>query len=134
MPPLMQGQSSQLGSTSISGSSSGATALTGIGTFTDICDIYANQGESDSMGGFLDNWVTTATNVPCSIKAHAPLTERVQGEQIVATGVYDISLPTDTDIDPDDRIVCNAVTYEVRQRDSVISNQIAITVRALRLN
>jgi len=129
---LMMGTDTQLGSATLSGS--GATALTGVGTFTDLCDIYENQGLSDGIGGLLDDWQTTATGVECSIKALAPLMEHRQGEQVTATGVYTIYLPTDTVIAPANRIVCNGVTYEVEQRDPKISNQTAISVRALRLN
>lgn len=133
--PLTMGQANQLGSADPLADPSGLGAVgPWVGSlFTDTCTIFANQGGPDFMGGFGDVWNAIA-NYPCAVKELTPRSEMTEGARVTAIGIYEFKLPADAIVEPDNRILCNDVTYEVQDRDSRLSTQAFIKVRARRID
>jgi hypothetical protein len=126
--PLTQGSDTQLGSSTLD--SGGATALSGGSALTDLCDILKNTGPADGIGGFGDNWVAVATDVPCSVAVKTPSVDRTEGEKITAVGVYEFMLPSDTVITPANRLRFQGYVFVLQDRAIPIPNQATILVRA----
>lgn len=82
---------------------------------------------SDNGGGWTEAF-TAAGTVACRV---APIsgTEREIGGRISAEAEYIVTLPAETTVAPDDRIVVGAITYNVvavRDRDWELSRRVEV--------
>ena len=86
----------------------------------DSCVIQRPTSGTDAGGAPISGYTTVAT-VACKVSApgRAPV-EAVSGGRVVPLVDYEISLPPDTDVRNEDRIVVNGRTlYVVADRDAV---------------
>jgi SPP1 family predicted phage head-tail adaptor len=80
----------------------------------DTCTIQSKTITSDGMGGQTEAYATTATNVPCRVKAdNIRVAEQIAQGAVKVVQTFTFTLAFDRAIARTDRIVWNARTFEV---------------------
>ena len=80
---------------------------------TDTCQVQRRTLTPDGAGGHAESWNTVAT-VACRVapSGRSPQ-EQVIAERLTATSIWTITLPALTDVQPADRLLVGARTFEV---------------------
>ena len=80
----------------------------------DTCDIMERQISTDGVGGYSEAWSASYQGIPCRLsEAQYQQREGVQAAREGANNVWVLTLPYDQAIGRDDRVLHNAVTYEI---------------------
>lgn len=81
----------------------------------DTCTILTVTRTPDGMGGNSESWGTASSGVACRMDLVNRLMgmEQSKGASLQPYPQYMLSLPYDTTVDTDDRIVHNSTTYAV---------------------
>lgn len=79
----------------------------------DTAQVQRRTLAPDGAGGHTESWSTVAT-VACRVapSGQSPQ-EQVIAERLTATSIWTITLPAETDIQPADRLLVDARTFEV---------------------
>lgn len=80
----------------------------------DTCDILSVTNTPDGMGGVTQTWGTATASVPCRVDLMTnAMNEMVKGAAVNAYPQYMLSVPYDTTIAVENRILHNGITYAV---------------------
>lgn len=80
----------------------------------DTCTILSVTYTPDGMGGQTEAWGTVSTSVPCRVDLMTnAMNEMVKGAAVNAYPQYMLSVPYDTTIAVENRILHNGITYAV---------------------
>ena len=79
----------------------------------DTAQVQRKTLTGDGAGGYTESWATVAT-VACRVapSGQSPQ-ERVIAERLTATSTWTLTIPALTDVQPADRIVVGAQTFDV---------------------
>lgn len=79
----------------------------------DTCTIQTRT-ETNAKGSVVVTYANTYTGVKCRIMpVNRSTTEYARGEKISDEALYVLTVPWDQAISPQDRVVCNGITYEI---------------------
>jgi SPP1 family predicted phage head-tail adaptor len=81
---------------------------------TATCAIWRKVKATTNAGGADDTWVLQYANVPCRLMPELSrrVVEELAGREAMLT-TYRLTVPYDTDLRADDRVVFDGDTYEV---------------------
>lgn len=99
----------------------------GAGFLTQRCKIEAETETRGDMGEPVIAWAMVADDVPCRvIKAGQFSTDAVQlvGQRETLPEMYRIALPPDTELDVDQRITVDGVTYNVVRLETALTDAV----------
>lgn len=84
----------------------------------DTCVILSPTNASDGQGGYTVTWGTASANVKCRIDpGRKEMYERVTGAKLTPYSWWQLTLPYDTTIATNYRVVVNGATYNVVNPD-----------------
>lgn len=90
-----------------------AMRATAEGVLPDTAQVQRRTLTPDGAGGHAESWNTVAI-VACRIAPSGQsLQEQVIAERLTATSIWTITLPAETDVQPADRLLVDARTFEV---------------------
>jgi head-tail adaptor len=95
----------------------------------DTCTILSVTRTPDSKGGWTEAWGTASSSVACRLDMKSGV-EQLQGGGVEPYKSYALSLPYDTTITTEYRVVHSGTTYNVK---TVNTNQSWIAVRRVEL-
>jgi hypothetical protein len=85
----------------------------------DTCTILRGTAANDALGEAVEFWGTVGTAVPCRVRSSGPSPLRADlrpvADQVEVISKLFLTVAHDVDVQTGDRIVHNAVTYDVVQ-------------------
>jgi head-tail adaptor len=99
----------------------------------DKAQIERRTKTADGKGGFSSTWNVIAENIRCRVGSPEQETELESGGSTRAQSEYEMTLPWNTDCQPQDRILVKGVRYEMIEPPPAISYAIDLRFKVKRL-
>lgn len=100
----------------------------------DTAQVYAAVKTIDDAGNPVTTWPAVTATYACRVVArNVQPSEIVVGEQVTAMTTWQIHLPWNATVNPEDRIVANGATFDVTDEDSPKSTRLEVVVNCRRV-
>jgi len=100
----------------------------------DTCAILTATNASDGQGGYTVTWGTASANVKCRVDpGKKEMYERLTGAKLEPFSWWQLTLPHDTTITAQSRVVVNGNTYNVVNHDDNKSWQATLRVALMKV-